>query len=93
MDFNAANIEALLLSRRLNRPIHPSLYMLDEEIKEVQFHEHLDVYFSEDCYWHKHIDYIKERAWTRINLMRRFKYDLDRKALKTIYISFIRPVL
>ena len=25
--------------------------------------------------------------------MRKFKYDLDRKALETIYISFIRPVL
>ena len=25
--------------------------------------------------------------------MRKFKYDLDRRALETIYISFIRPVL
>ena len=93
VDFNATKNEVLLLSRRINRPIHPPLYMLNQEIKEVQFHKHLGVYFSEDCSWHKHIDYIKDRAWTRINLMRKFKYDLDRRALETIYISFIRPVL
>ncbi|MCG8033360.1 MAG: reverse transcriptase family protein, partial [Candidatus Thiodiazotropha taylori] len=93
VDFNAAKNEALLLSRKLNRPIHPPVYMLNHEINEVQFHKHLGIYFSEDCSWHKHIDYIKERAWTRINLMRKFKYDLDRKSLETIYISFIRPVL
>ena len=93
LDFNATKNEVLLLSRRTNRPIHPPLYMLNQEIKEVQFHKHLGVYFSEDCSWHKHIDFIKDRAWTRINLMRKFKYDLDRRALETIYISFIRPVL
>ena len=41
----------------------------------------------------KHIDDIKEKAWTRINIMRRLKYDLDRKYLETIYKSFIRPLL
>ena len=40
----------------------------------------------------KHIDYIKEKAW-RINIMRKLKYDLDRKSLETIYIVFIRPIL
>ena len=34
---------------------------------------------------HKHIDYIKEKAWTRINIMRRLKYELDRKSLEIIY--------
>ena len=67
--------------------------MINQEIKEVQFHKHLGAYFSEDCSWHKHIDYIKDKAWTRINLMRKFKYELDRKALESVYISFIRPVL
>ena len=52
VDFNATKNEVLLLSRRINRPIHPPLYMLNQEIKEVQFHKHLGVYFSEDCSWH-----------------------------------------
>ena len=93
VDFNAAKNEALLLSRKINRPLHPPLYMHNQQINEVQYHKHLGVYLTQDCSWHKHIDCIKENAWTRINLMRKLKYDLDRKALEVIYISFIRPVL
>ena len=59
--------------------------MLDQQIKEVESHKHLGVTLSNDCSWQKHIDYIKEEAWTRINIMRRLKYDLDRKSLETIY--------
>ena len=67
--------------------------MLDQQIKEVESHKHLGVILSNDCSWQKHIDYIKEKAWTKINIMRRLKYDLDRKSLETIYKSFIRPLL
>ena len=33
------------------------------------------------------------RVRSRINVMRKFKYTLDRKSLETIYIAFIRPIL
>ena len=67
--------------------------MRDQQIKEVESHKHLGVILSNDCTWQEHIDYIKEKAWTRINIMRRLKYDLDRKSLETNYKSFIRPLL
>ena len=66
--------------------------MRDQQIKEVDSHKHLGVILSNDCSWQKHLDYIKETR-TRINIMRRLKYDLDRKSLGTIYKSFIRPLL
>ena len=66
--------------------------MLDQQINEVESHKHLGVILSNECSWQKHIDYIKEKEWTRINIMRRLKYDLDRKSLETIYKSFIRPL-
>ena len=66
--------------------------MRDQHIKEVESHKHLGLILSNDCSWQKHIDYIKEKAWTRINIMRRLKYDIDRKSLETIYKSFIRPL-
>ena len=40
-----------------------------------------------------HLDYIESNAWTRINVMRTLKFILDRKALQTIYFTFIRPIL
>ena len=67
--------------------------MLTEDIMEVESHKHLGVYLSNDCSWHTHIEYIKTKAWGRVNIMRKLKYVLDRKSLETIYLSFIRPLL
>ena len=60
---------------------------------EVDTHKHLGIYLSNDGSWHKQISCIKEKAWARINIMRRLEFVLDRKSLKPIYIFFIRPIL
>ena len=39
------------------------------------------------------IDYVKEKAWSRINVMRKLKFKLDRESLETIYFVFVRPIL
>jgi hypothetical protein len=91
--FNPNKTESLLISRKLNKPIHPPLEILDTQISEVTSHKHLGVYLSNDCSWHSHIDYIKSKAWIRINIMRKLKYVLDRKSLEIIYLCFIRPLL
>ena len=83
----------MVISRKINKPYHPPIYMENAEIKEVSAHKHLGIFFSNDCSWHTHIDYIKEKAWKRINVMRKLKFVLDWKALETIYLSFIRPIL
>ncbi|MCG8033229.1 MAG: hypothetical protein JAZ03_13755 [Candidatus Thiodiazotropha taylori] len=91
--FNPAKSEALLLSRKINKPLHPPLLMNNEPIQEVPCHKHLGIYLSSDGTWHEHISYITLKAWTRINVMRKFKFTLDRQALEKIYVSFIRPLL
>ena len=40
---NANKSEALLISRKTNRPIHPQLLMNNEPIKEVSYHKHLGI--------------------------------------------------
>ena len=90
--FNPIKTEAFLASRRLNRN-HPPIYMQNQQITEVESHKHLGVYFSNDCTWHHHIKYITGKTWTRINIMRKLKFKLDRKSLETIYLTFIRPLL
>ena len=91
--FNPAKTESLLISRKALQPVHPPLYMQNQQIKEVENHKHLGLYFSNDGTWHAHINYIKEKAWNRINTMRKLKFQLDRKSLEIIYTSFIRPIL
>ena len=63
------------------------------QIVEVDSHKHLGIIFQNDCSWHNHIDYVKEKAWARVNAMRKLKYEFDRKSLETIYLTFIRPIL
>jgi hypothetical protein len=43
--------------------------------------------------WNKHIDMITKKAFSRVNILRKFKFILDRKTLETIYITFIRSLL
>ena len=79
--FNPNKNESLLISRKINRPFHPSLPMLDQQKNEVESHKHLGIYLSNDCTWHKHIEYIKEKAWNRINVMRKLKFELHRPSI------------
>ena len=67
--------------------------MQNLQISEVEFHKHLGIYLSNYCTWHHHKKYISEKAWGRINVMRKLKFKLDRKSLETIYTAFIRPLL
>ena len=60
--------------------------MAQQVINEVTSHKHLGLVFSNDCNWHEHIDYIKTKARFRINIMRKLKFQLDRKSLETIFI-------
>ena len=41
----------------------------------------------------EYIEYIQEKAWSRVHLLRSLIFVLDRKSLQTMYFSFIRPVL
>lgn len=83
--FNPTKTESLLLSRKLMQGNHPPLYMENQQIVEVETHKHLGLFFSKDCTWHTHIEYMKDKAWQRINIMRKLKFELDRKSLKIIY--------
>ena len=91
--FNPSKTETLLISRKLNKPLHPPLFMQNHQISEVDSHKHLGLYFSNDCTWHQHINHITVKAWARINIMRKLKFKLDRKSLETIYKAFIRPLI
>lgn len=91
--FNPAKSETMIFSRKRNKPHHPPIFFNQTQIQEVTAHKHLGLVFSNDCTWHEHLDYIKTKAWTRINIMRKLKFKLDRNSLQTIYFSFIRPLL
>ena len=90
---NPARTESLLISRKVKKLVHTPLYIQNHEIKEVENHKHLGLYFRNDGIWQTHINYIKEKALHRIKIMQKLKFQLDRKSLEIIYTSFIRPIL
>ena len=91
--FNPIKTESLLFSRRVNLRDHLTLFFNDVTIQEVVSHKHLGVYLSQRCDWQKHIDFIKEKAWSQINLLRMLKFTINRKSLETIYFAYIRSLL
>ena len=93
VSFNPAKSETMILSRKHNKPFRTPLSMNQSLINNVNSHKHLGRTFSQDCSWHDHLELVKTKAWLCINIMRRLNFQLDRKSLQTIYISFIRPIL
>ena len=91
--FNPNKTEELILSRKTVPPNHPPLFMNNVQIKQVQQHKHLGVTFNNKCTWSDHISDITTRAWKRIHVLRSLKFNLDRKTLEIMYLSFIRPIL
>ena len=91
--YNPTKSESIIFSRKRNKPLHPPIVMDQKQINEVSSHKHLGVFLSNDCTWHEHMEYIKSKAWKRINIMRKLKFILDRRSLQTIYLTFIRPLL
>ena len=87
VNLNALKTESLLISRRHNQALHQPVYMQNQPVKKVDAHKHLGFIFS------KETEYISEKAWARVNITRKFKFDLDHKSLDIIYTSFIRPLL
>ena len=76
--FNPSKSESLLISRKVNVPIHPPIFMHNQQLTEVTSHNYLGLHISKDCTRHEQIENIKEKAWFRINIMRKFKFLLDR---------------
>ena len=91
--FNSWKLESIPLSRKYNKPYHPPVLMNQTQIAEVNSHKHLGVIFSNNCTCHEHLELVKSKAWQRINIMRKLKFQLHRKSHQTIYFSFIRPLL
>ena len=93
VNFNSKKTEVMTISKKVNKPHHPPIYMNNEILKEVEKHKHLGLIFQEDGCWISHVDVLIEKVTTRLNLMRKLKFKLHRNHLEIIYFSFIRPVL
>ena len=93
VSFNPQKTETMVISRKVNKPHHPSLIMNNQQLEDVKYHKHLGVIISDDDSWNKHIELVIDKEYSRLNILRMLKFRLDRLSLEKLYLSFIRPLL
>ena len=69
---NPKKTEIMTITRKINKPFHPPLIMNNTIINQVTEHKHLGLEISNDGSWQKHIDLITKKAFTRVNIQRKF---------------------
>ena len=53
--FNPAKTESMLISKKINKPDPPPLFMQIQQITEVPEHKHIDMILSNGRSWSAHI--------------------------------------
>ena len=56
--------------------------MNNSELQKVDYHKHLGVIFSNNGFWHDHVDYIVKQSYTQLNMLRKVRMTLDLLVLK-----------
>ena len=93
VDFNATKTKSMIVSNKRFLNQHPTLSFSGQQVEEVSSHNHLGVFLSSALKWKEHITNIVIKTSQRLNMLKSLKYKLNRKALETIYKSFILPCL
>lgn len=94
--FSAPKTKCMTISRKTDSQLHHlPLLFANTILSDVETHKHLGLIIDKTltCNWSKHVDEVCVKAGTRVNILSRLKYTLDRKMLETMYLSFIRPIM
>ena len=90
---NAQKTKSMFFSAKLNKPHHPPLQMSGASIEDVISHDHLGVTLTSNLSWHPHILRIHQKASKRLNMIKPFKFTLQRKTLEILYFSLVHSCL
>ena len=66
--FNALKTHSMLISRKINQPVHPPLVFQGHTLQDVASHKHLGITFRSDLRWSTHIDDITSKADKLLNI-------------------------
>ena len=90
MVFNAGKTDVVNYGRAQND--REQLVFNDLLLTETPSHKHLGLTLQSNGKWDEHITSIASKANTLISCLKNLKYKLNRKALETMYKSFILPI-
>ena len=90
--FNPLKTELMNVSNQQQVETLPLMFG-QETLQATDKHKHLGVIIQSNCKWDNHIDSLITKSRLLIACLRSYKYQFNRKTLKTIYSSFILPHL
>ena len=91
VDFNPAKTKTMTISNKAVQ--HPPLYFNNTELKDVAEHKHLGLTLTDNLSWSAHVKGIVQSASKMCDVLKQFKYKVDRQSLEAMYFTFIRPKL
>ena len=72
---------------------YPPIEFQGTQLQAVKNHKHLGLTLSSDLGWSEHITNVLASVGPMSDVLKKLKYDLDRKSLERTYFAFIRPKL
>ena len=93
LTFNPKKTKEMIISKKRRNAIHPNLTYEGTIIENVKEHKHLGLLLKSDLSWTPHINSTCTKAMKMVCVLRSLQHRLNRRSLKTLYFSFIRPVL
>ena len=92
INFNPNKTKAMIFSCHTS-PDDIEIEFQNQLVEFVSCHKHLGITFDSNGKFHTHIENILKCASTRLNVLKKLKYVLNRNYLARIYLTFIRPVM
>ena len=83
--------QEVIFSRKLNKPIHPSLNFNNMVVIQSTNHKHLGMILDTELNFQEHLKYKFSKISKTIGLLRKLQKIVTRAPLLTIYKSLIRP--
>ena len=71
----------------------PQILFNNTVLDTVKSHKHLGLTITNKLTWNLHISNVISSASSMADVLKKLKYQVDRKSLETIYFTFIRPKL
>ncbi len=90
--FNAEKTVYMIVTNRVN-VVYPNLYLHGRQLTRVHQHKHLGMVLHSSMKWGAHIDSILNKAFSRLNGIRRISRVVSRVVRESLYKALVLPVV
>ena len=90
--FNASKTVYMIVSNRRGVD-YPDLFLNGQTLTRVYDHKHLGITFSYDMKWGPHIDSVLQKAFARLNGIRRIRMIIPRTIRESLYKALVLPIV